>query len=57
MEDGTKDKNNRENIAIAIRYVKDGTVNESLLTVTTTVNLDAATFTELTLNTLTENNI
>lgn len=57
MEDGTRDKNNRENIAIAIRYIKDGIVNESLLTVTTTENLDAATFTELTLNTLKENNI
>ncbi|XP_045460337.1 zinc finger MYM-type protein 1-like [Harmonia axyridis] len=57
MEDGTRDKNNRENIAIAIRYVKDGIVNESLLTVTTTEHLDAATFTELTLNTLTKNGI
>ncbi|GBP19167.1 Zinc finger MYM-type protein 1 [Eumeta japonica] len=57
MEDGTRDKNNRENIALAIRYVKDGVVNESLLMVKTTENLDAATFTELTLNTLTENNI
>ncbi|GBP14203.1 hypothetical protein EVAR_7632_1 [Eumeta japonica] len=52
-----RDKNNRENIALAIRYVKDGVVNESLLMVKTTENLDAATFTELTLNTLTENNI
>ncbi|GBP01750.1 hypothetical protein EVAR_5267_1 [Eumeta japonica] len=48
MEDGTRDKNNRENIALAIRYVKDGVVNESLLMVKTTENLDAATFTELT---------
>ncbi|GBP91892.1 hypothetical protein EVAR_89842_1 [Eumeta japonica] len=44
-------------VATAIRYVKDGVVNESLLMVKTTENLDAATFTELTLNTLTENNI
>lgn len=57
MEDGTRDKNNRENIAIAIRYVKNGSVKESLLTVTTTKNLDAATFTEATLNILTENKI
>ncbi|XP_071053605.1 uncharacterized protein [Onthophagus taurus] len=57
MEDGTRDKNNRENIAIAIRYVKGGIVNESLLTVTTTENLDKATFKELTLNTLRENNV
>ncbi|GBP22235.1 hypothetical protein EVAR_22521_1 [Eumeta japonica] len=47
----------RECSTPAIRYVKDGVVNESLLMVKTTENLDAATFTELTLNTLTENNI
>lgn len=57
MDDGMTDKNNRENIAIATRYVKDGMVNYSLLKVTTTVNLDAVTFTEFTLNILTENNI
>lgn len=57
MEDGTRDKNNRENIAIAIRYVKGGIVKESLLTVTTTRDLDAATFTDATLNILKENNI
>ncbi|CAK1588437.1 unnamed protein product [Parnassius mnemosyne] len=55
MEDRTRDKNNRENIAL--RYVKGDVVNELLLMVKTTENLDAATFTELTLNTLTENNI
>ncbi|GBP71798.1 hypothetical protein EVAR_88652_1 [Eumeta japonica] len=48
--------NNSSNGSSAIRY-KDGVVNESLLMVKTTENLDAATFTELTLNTLTENNI
>ena len=57
MEDGTRDKNNRENIAIAIRYVKNGIVKESLLAVISTKNVDAATFTEVTLNSLTENNI
>lgn len=57
MENGTRDKDNRENIALAIRYVKDGAVNESLLMVKTTENLDAATLTELTLNTLSENHI
>lgn len=36
LEDGTRDKNNRENIAIAIRYVKSGIVNESLHIVATT---------------------
>lgn len=29
MEDGIKDKNNRENIALAIRYVKNGKLIES----------------------------
>ncbi|CAK1591220.1 unnamed protein product [Parnassius mnemosyne] len=57
MEDGTRDKHNPENIALAIRYVKYGVINESLLMVKAIENLDAATFTELTLNTLTENNI
>lgn len=44
IEDGTTDKNNCENIAEAIRYVKDGIVNESLLTTITTEKLDAATY-------------
>lgn len=57
MEDGTKDKNNRENVAIAIRYVKDGKVKESLLDVITTKKLDAKTFTEATLKTLEDNGL
>lgn len=50
MENGTRDKNNRENIEIVI--VKDGIVQEWLLTVTNTKSLDAAMFTEATLNIL-----
>lgn len=57
LEDGTRDKNNRENIAIAIRYVKGGVIKESLLVVTTTNKLDAETFTEATLSVLKDNNI
>lgn len=54
MEDETRDKNNRENNAIVIRYVKDKIVIDSLLTLTTTENFDAVAFTKLTLNTRNE---
>lgn len=57
MEDGTRDKNNRENIAIGVRFVKNGAVKESLLTVITTKNLDAATFTDATMDILMANKI
>lgn len=57
LEDGTRDKNNRENIAIALRYVKEGQIKESLLQIVTTKDLDAQTFTEATLQTLKDNNI
>lgn len=57
LEDGTRDKNNRENISIAIRYVKEGKVKESLLILTTTKKLDAETFTRETLKVLKENNL
>lgn len=57
LEDGTRDKNNRENIAIAARYVKDGKPQESLLDIITTANLDAQTFTECTLKILSDNGI
>jgi hypothetical protein len=50
MEDGTRDKNNRKNISIAIRYVKNGKVFESLLGIYTTKELDAKNFTDLTLD-------
>lgn len=57
MEDGTRGKNNRENIAIAIRYFKGEKARESLLNVITTQQLDAKTFTEKTIETLQANGI
>lgn len=57
LEDGTRDKNNRENIAIALRYVKNGVVKESLLDIVTCTKLDAKTFTELTMQILKGNGI
>lgn len=52
MEDGTKDKNLRADVAIAARFVKDGEIYESVLSVEKTAALDAETFTNMTLNTL-----
>jgi hypothetical protein len=46
------DKNNRENIAIGLRYVIGGKVKESILTIKTCADLDAGTFTDLTLKVL-----
>lgn len=46
LEDGTHDKNNRENIAIGLRYIIGGKVKESILTIKTCANLDAETFTD-----------
>ena len=57
LEDGTKDKNGNENIAIGIRFVKDGKPRECLLKVMYSVKLDARSFTDLTLNCLKENNL
>ncbi|XP_057662275.1 uncharacterized protein LOC130897444 [Diorhabda carinulata] len=57
LEDGTKDKNNRENVSIGVRYVKNGKVFESLLGIYTTEKLDAKTFTNMTLNILNDNGI
>ncbi|XP_031336252.1 uncharacterized protein LOC116165729 [Photinus pyralis] len=54
LEDGTKDKNNSENVAIGIRYVREGKVWESIICIKTTEDLDSETFTNLTLNTLQE---
>lgn len=39
LEDGTWDRNHRENIAIGIRYVKDGKVFESILKIETSLTL------------------
>lgn len=52
LEDGTTDKNYRENISICIRYIKNGEVVESLLTIQTISALDAKSFTQLTLKIL-----
>jgi len=57
MEDGTKDNNNRENIAIAIRYVKNGKPIESLLSIKNATNLNAAYFVKMTLDLLKSLNI
>ncbi|XP_008180186.1 zinc finger MYM-type protein 1-like [Acyrthosiphon pisum] len=57
MEDGTKDNNNRENIAIAIRYVKNGKPIESLLAIKNATNLNAAYFVQMTLDLLKSLNI
>lgn len=54
LEDGTKEKNDCENISIAVRYVKNGIAKESLLCIETGKKLDAETFTEFVINTLTE---
>jgi hypothetical protein len=46
-----------ENISIAIRYVKNGKVFESLLGIYTTKELDAKNFTDLTLDIMEKNNL
>jgi hypothetical protein len=57
MDDGTKDKNNRENIAVAIRYVKNGKPFESILSIENATNLNAAYFARITLDILKSLNI
>ncbi|CAH0384780.1 unnamed protein product [Bemisia tabaci] len=57
LEDGTKDKNRRENVATALRYVKDKHVYESILSIESTEKLDAETFTNVTLETLERKNV
>ena len=52
LEDGTRDRNNRENVSIGIRFVKDGIVHESLLGIYVTDKMDAKTFTDMTLQIL-----
>ena len=52
LSDGTRDKNNRENISIALRYVKGGQPFESLLYMPETQELDAASLAKLLLKTL-----
>lgn len=57
MEDGTKDKINRENIALAIRYVKNGKPYESLLAIENATSLNAPYFVRMTLDILKSLNI
>ncbi|KAJ3652218.1 hypothetical protein Zmor_018201 [Zophobas morio] len=57
LVDGTKDKNRRENVALAIRYVKNGQVAESILCIKTCDKFDTATFTDIILNELNENGL
>ena len=52
LSDGTRDKNNRENISIALRYVKGGQPFESLLYMPETQELDAASLAKLLLKSL-----
>lgn len=57
LEDGTRDKNNRENVALGARYVKDGKVKESIIAIKTCSDLDAKTFADLTLKVLHDCNL
>lgn len=52
LEDGTRDRNNRENIAIGVRFIKDGQVQKSILFIKTTENFDAKTLANITLTEL-----
>ena len=52
LEDGTRDRNNIENVSIGIRYVKKGKAFESLVNLATTLSSDAKTMTSLTLDIL-----
>lgn len=54
LEDGTRDKNNRENIAIGVGYIKNGKAHESILGIKSVEKLDAETFANLTLDFLQE---
>lgn len=57
LEDGTKDKKNNECVAIAARYVRDGQVHESIISMETFAELNAAYFTKRTMKTLEDNGI
>ncbi|KAJ3639191.1 hypothetical protein Zmor_004061 [Zophobas morio] len=49
LEDGTRDKNNRENVSIGVRYDRHGKVKEAFLVIKTCNDLNAQAFTDLTL--------
>lgn len=57
LEDGTKDKQNKECIAIAARYVRNGQVQESIITMETFSELNASYFSKQTLKVLDNNGI
>lgn len=57
LEDGTKDKQNKECVAIAARYVRNGQVQESIITMETFAELNAKYFTKQTLKILEDNGI
>lgn len=57
LEDGTKDKKNKECVAIAARYVRHGQVHESIISMETFAELNAAYFAKQTLKILEDNGI
>lgn len=57
LEDGTKDKKNKECVSIAARYVQNGLVQESIITMETFEELNAAYMTKRTLQVLKDNGI
>lgn len=57
LEDGTKDKQNKECVAIAARYVLRGQIQESIITMQTFTELNASYFANETLKILEDNEI
>lgn len=57
LEDGTKDKRNHECVSIAARYVKYGLASESIISMETFEELNAAYFTKRTLKILDDSGI
>lgn len=57
LEDGTKDKRNHECVSIAARYVRNGQVYESIITMETFEELHAEYMTKQTLEILKNNKI
>lgn len=57
LEDVTKDKQNKECVAIAARYVRNGQVQESIITMETFAELNALYFSKQTLKILEDNGI
>ncbi|KAJ3642016.1 hypothetical protein Zmor_028480 [Zophobas morio] len=49
LEDGTRDKNNRENVSIGVRYIRHEKVKAVILVIKTCNDLNAQAFTDLTL--------